>query len=87
MTDGVQLGALEAAAVAAGIGALSFYSSGIPSGGLFVMAPLYQAFGLPLEGIGVLIALDIVPDMFITGANVTANLAVATLVDRPRTRS
>jgi Na+/H+-dicarboxylate symporter len=46
------------------------------------MAPLYQAFGLPLEGIGVLIALDIVPDMFITGANVTGNLAVAALVDR-----
>ena len=66
----------------AGIGALSFYSPGIPSGGLFVMAPLYQAFGLPLEGIGVLIALDIVPDMFITGANVTANLAVTAVVDR-----
>jgi Na+/H+-dicarboxylate symporter len=79
---GVELGAIEAAAVVAGIGALSFYSPGIPSGGLFVMAPLYQAFGLPLEGIGVLIALDIVPDMFITGANVTGNLAVAALVDR-----
>jgi Na+/H+-dicarboxylate symporter len=45
------------------------------------MAPLYQAFGLPLEGIGVLIALDIIPDMFITGANVTANLAVTAMVD------
>ena len=61
---------------------LAFYSPGIPSGGLFVMAPLYQAFGLPLEGIGVLIALDIVPDMFITASNVTADLAVAALVDR-----
>lgn len=78
---GVELGLVEGAAVVAGIGALSFYSPGIPSGGLFVMAPLYEAFGLPLEGIGVLIALDIVPDMFITGANVTANLAVASLVD------
>ncbi|MBT8338051.1 MAG: dicarboxylate/amino acid:cation symporter, partial [Gemmatimonadetes bacterium] len=65
-----------------GIAALSFYSPGIPSGGLFVMAPLYQAFGLPLEGIGILIALDIVPDMFITASNVTADLAVAALVDR-----
>ena len=80
---GVELGVVEGAALVAGIGALSFYSPGIPSGGLFVMAPLYQAFGLPLEGIGVLIALDIVPDMFITGSNVTANLAVAALVDRP----
>jgi Na+/H+-dicarboxylate symporter len=77
---GVELGTLEAAAVVVGIGALSFYSPGIPSGGLFVMAPLYQAFGLPLEGIGILIALDIVPDMFITASNVTANLAVAAVL-------
>jgi proton glutamate symport protein len=82
---GVELGLVEGAALMAGVGALSFYSPGIPSGALFVMAPLYQAFGLPLEGIGILIALDIVPDMFITGSNVTANLAVAALVDRPRT--
>ena len=78
---GVDLGLVEGAALVAGVGALSFYSPGIPSGGLFVMAPLYQAFGLPLEGIGVLIALDIIPDMFITGANVTANLAVTAMVD------
>jgi proton glutamate symport protein len=80
---GVHLGVVEAAALVAGIGALSFYSPGIPSGALFVMAPLYQAFGLPLEGIGILIALDVIPDMFITASNVTADLAVAALVDRP----
>ena len=79
---GVSLGPLEWAAIVAGIGALSFYSPGIPSGGLFVMAPLYQAFGLPLEGIGILIALDIIPDMFITAANVTADLAVGALLGR-----
>ncbi|MBT8403052.1 MAG: dicarboxylate/amino acid:cation symporter, partial [Gemmatimonadetes bacterium] len=79
---GVELGFAETAALVVGIAALSFYSPGIPSGGLFVMAPLYQAFGLPLEGIGILIALDIVPDMFITASNVTADLAVAALVDR-----
>jgi Na+/H+-dicarboxylate symporter len=79
---GVELGLTETVALVAGIAALSFYSPGIPSGGLFVMAPLYQAFGLPLEGIGILIALDIVPDMFITASNVTADLAVAALVDR-----
>lgn len=77
---GVELGVLEATALVAGVGALSFYSPGIPSGGLFVMAPLYQAFGLPLEGIGILIALDVVPDMFITASNVTADLAVAAVL-------
>jgi proton glutamate symport protein len=58
-------------------GALSFFSPRIRSGGLFVIAPICQAFGLPLEGIGVLIALDLVPDMFLTTANVTGNMAVA----------
>ena len=77
---GVELAPVEAATLVAAIGALSFYSPGIPSGGLFVMAPLYQAFGLPLEGIGILIALDIVPDMFITASNVTADLAVAAVL-------
>ncbi len=80
---GVQLGALEIASLAAGMGLLSFYSPGIPSGGLFVMAPLWQAYGLPMEGIGVLIALDLIPDMILTVANVTGNMAVAALVAGP----
>lgn len=79
---GIALGPLEWASLAAFLGVLSFYSPGIPSGGLFVMAPIYQAFGLPLEGIGILIALDLVPDMFLTTANVTGNMAVAALVAR-----
>ncbi len=77
---GVQLGALEWAALAGFIGILSFYSPGIPSGGLFVMAPLYQAFGLPVDGIGILIALDLIPDMYLTVANVTGDMAVAALI-------
>lgn len=80
---GVELGAAEWAALSAFLGVLSFYSPGIPSGGLFVMAPIYQAFGLPLEGIGLLIALDVIPDMLLTTANVTANMAVASLVAGP----
>ena len=44
------------------------------------MAPLYQAFGLPMEGIGILIALDLIPDMYLTVANVTGDMAVAAVV-------
>ncbi len=84
---GVELGLVEAATLVAGLAALSFYSPGIPSGGLFVMAPLYQAFGLPLEGIGILIALDVVPDMFITASNVTADLAVAAVLTEEPARA
>ncbi len=77
---GVELGIPQIAALSAGMGALSFYSPGIPSGGLFVVAPLWQAFGLPMEGIGILIALDMIPDMILTVANVTGDMAVAALV-------
>lgn len=81
---GVQLSGLEWAAIVAMVGVLGFYSPGIPSGGLFVIAPIYQAFGLPLEGIGILIALDLVPDMFTTAANVTGDMAVAVLAGGKR---
>jgi Na+/H+-dicarboxylate symporter len=77
---GVELGGLQIASLAAGMGLLSFYSPGIPSGGLFVVAPLWAAYGLPMEGIGILIALDLIPDMFLTVANVTGNMAVAAVV-------
>jgi proton glutamate symport protein len=77
---GVELGVVEWGTLAGFLGVLSFYSPGIPSGGLFVMAPIYQAFGLPMEGIGILIALDLIPDMYLTVANVTGNMAVTALV-------
>jgi Na+/H+-dicarboxylate symporter len=84
---GVDLGAVEIAVIAAAIGALSFYSPGVPSGGLFVMTPVYIALGLPVEGIGLLIALDLIPDMFITTANVTADMAVAVILGQPEPQS
>jgi Na+/H+-dicarboxylate symporter len=84
---GVDLGALEIAVIGGAIGALSFYSPGVPSGGLFVMTPVYVALGLPVEGIGLLIALDLIPDMFITTANVTADMAVAVILGQPEQRS
>jgi Na+/H+-dicarboxylate symporter len=84
---GVELGVGEVAVIAAAIAALSFYSPGVPSGGLFVMTPVYLALQLPVEGIGLLIALDLVPDMFITTANVTADMTVAAVLGRPETRS
>ncbi len=61
---------------------MSFYSPGIPSGGLLLMAPLYMAAGLPVEGLAILIAVDMIPDMFKTVLNVTADMTVATVVAR-----
>jgi Na+/H+-dicarboxylate symporter len=55
---------------------------GIPSGGLLIQAPIYLSVGLPVEGIGLLIAVDAIPDMFKTAFNVTADMAVAVIVTR-----
>jgi Na+/H+-dicarboxylate symporter len=79
---GIDLGVLEIGTIAAALAALSFYSPGVPSGGLFIMTPVYVALGLPVEGIGLLIALDLIPDMFITAANVTADMTVAVVLGR-----
>ena len=47
-----------------------------------IMAPVYVSLGLPVQGIGILIALDMVVDMFITMGNVTANVAVVAILTR-----
>ena len=63
--------------------AMSFSNPGIPSGGLFVVtAPVLLAVGLPLDGIGLLIAADAIPDVFNTLVNVTGDMTVATILAR-----
>ena len=61
---------------------MSFSAPGIPSGGLLIIVPFFSELRLPPEGIGILIALDMFPDMFKTAANVTGDMAVATIVAR-----
>jgi Na+/H+-dicarboxylate symporter len=79
---GIHLGAPEVATLAVTSILMSFSVPGIPSGGLYVVAPFLAAVGIPIEVIGVLIALDLVPDVFKSLANVTAHLAAVTLVAR-----
>ncbi len=79
---GIDLGFYELVVVAMAIGLFSFYSPGIPSGGLLIMAPVYISLGLPVEGIGILIAIDSIVDMFITATNVTANVTAVALLSR-----
>jgi DAACS family dicarboxylate/amino acid:cation (Na+ or H+) symporter len=38
--------------------------------------------GIPAEGIGLLIAVDVVPDIVATALNVTGDMVAATLVSR-----
>lgn len=82
MLYGIELDFATMAIIAGAIGLFSFYSPGIPSGGLLIMAPVYLSLGLPVEGIGLLIAVDLIVDMFITASNVTANVVVAALAQQ-----
>ncbi len=79
---GVTFTALDIVLVGAVSIILSFSTPGIPSGSLIVVAPLYASLGLPIEGIGILIAVDVIPDTFKTVLNVTADMAVAAIVAR-----
>lgn len=59
---------------------LGFASPGIPRGGFIMLTPLLLAVGLPVEGVGILIAVDAIPDTIATVLNVTGNLVATVLV-------
>src|SRR5262249_1365202 len=61
---------------------LSAMGPGVPRGGFIMLAPLFAAVGIPLEGIGILIALDVIPDTVATALNATGDLAAAAIVAR-----
>jgi proton glutamate symport protein len=61
---------------------ISFSVPGLPSASLFLLAPVIVQYGIPPEGVGILIAVDSIPDMFKTTANVTAHLTSAVIVAR-----
>lgn len=61
---------------------LAFVAPGVPRGSFIMLAPLFLAIGLPVEGIGILIAIDALPDLFATLLNVTGDLAAVVIVGR-----
>ncbi len=64
----------------------SFAVGGVPSGAVVVVAPVLAAAGLPAEAIGILLAIDPLPNAFRTVANVTGMMAVTVMTsDRTRT--
>src|SRR5205823_5648769 len=79
---GVPLHARELATVAFAAVFLAFAAPGVPRGAFIMLTPLFLAIGLPAEGIGILIAVDALPDTFATTLNVTGDLAAAALVAR-----
>lgn len=55
-------------------------SAGIPMAGLVMMAVVLNAVGLPLEGIGLILAVDRILDMFRTSINVYGDTCAAVII-------
>ncbi|MES2177301.1 MAG: dicarboxylate/amino acid:cation symporter [Gemmatimonadota bacterium] len=77
---GIGIGPGVIATIAATSVLMSFSVPGIPSASLFMIAPFLATVGIPPESIGVLIAIDLIPDVFKTLLNVTGHLASVTLL-------
>ena len=78
----VPLPAKSIATIALAAVFLAFAVPGIPRGAFIMLTPLFLAIGLPAKGIGILIAVDAIPDVFATVLNTTGHLAAAALVAR-----
>lgn len=77
---GVEISAGQIAELALLSVLLSFSVPPVPSGSLFIMAPAFVELGLPVEGVAILIALDVIPDLLKTATIVTAHMAGAVVV-------
>lgn len=53
----------------------------IPSASIFTLAPALAAAGVPAAGLGLLLGIDRVPDMFRSGVNQIGHMAAAVVVD------
>jgi Na+/H+-dicarboxylate symporter len=84
---GVGISSAQLATVVMTAVATSFSIPGIPGGSIVAMVPVLSAVGLPIEGIGILLGVDTIPDMFRTTANVTGQLAAATIIGRSPSRT
>ncbi len=76
----LSVGALVVLFVVATVSAIG--AAGIPEAGLVTMVVVLQAVGLPLEGLGLLLAIDWLIDRFRTAVNVWGDAVGAAVVDR-----
>jgi Na+/H+-dicarboxylate symporter len=79
---GIPLHMRELATIGFAAVLLGFAAPGVPRGAFILLTPLFLAIGLPAEGIGILIAVDAIPDTCSTVLNVTGDLAASAIVAR-----
>lgn len=85
---GIELDATTIATCIALAVVISLGSVGLPGQASFMGTnlPVVQAAGLPVEPLGLLLAVDLIPDVFATVGNVSADLTVASKVGRAEAR-
>ena len=77
---GIPLGPAQLATIAITAVVVSFSVPGIPGGSIIAMVPVLMAAGLPVEGAGIMLGVDTIPDMFRTTANVTGDMTAAVVL-------
>jgi Na+/H+-dicarboxylate symporter len=78
----VNLSGLAMLIIAATAIALSMTIPGVPHGAQLMLAPVLASYGIPAEGVALLIAVDTIPDLVATVTNVTGDMVVAAVVSR-----
>ena len=81
---GISLGTPQFAAIAATTIVATFSIPGIPGGSIIMMVPVLLAAGVPAEGVGLLLGVDTIPDMFRTTTNITGNMAAVVILTKRR---
>ena len=77
---GVPLSWTQLAGIVVSAVAVSLTVPGIPGGAIIVMTPILVSAGIPLGGMAMLLAVDTIPDMFRTMANVTGWLSAGAIL-------
>jgi Na+/H+-dicarboxylate symporter len=77
---GVAIGPAQLAAIGVTTVVTTFSVPGIPGGSIIMMVPVLLAAGLPAEGVGLLLGVDTIPDMFRTLTNVTGDVTAAVIL-------
>ncbi|MCE3232698.1 MAG: proton/sodium-glutamate symport protein [Rickettsiaceae bacterium] len=79
---GIQLGMQDYAMLMLTCTLGSIGAAGIPSGSILFMAMVLHSVGIPMEGIGIILGIDRILDMFRTTVNITGDAAITLIVDK-----
>lgn len=77
---GIEMGILQQIIIVITALLASIGAAGIPMAGLVIMTIILSAVGLPLEGIGLILAVDRILDMFRTAVNVWSDSCGAVII-------